>query len=469
MYVGGGVESMMMGKLKIGLMLFTLSFVLLLIACTESHDVDTTILDTEEQNEEEIITIRAWTKGAELTRITNLEEAAEELTETLNQQGEKVLLKVEGYTFEGSWEEYRKQFVMEFESGNGPDIYTIGHDAIPWLAKGNYIQPVDEIKTSEAYSDVYDTLWQAVTWQGQTWGALQDTEARPVFVNVEILRQLGWTDQEIEELPLKVLKGDFTIGDMMNVAEEAVNRGLSTYGIIHRPLNGPDFYMLAKGFGAELYDPLEDKFVYDGDGLLKTLQYFEQLVSRGLAPDELTDMSSEEVHQLSIQGDTLFYHGGIWNVFNYVEQGADYNEMLEQFDFMLVPAAEKGGKPLTLSRPLIYTLSSQTKERELCIQLLEQVASPKYQAKHAIETSHLPINRSTAQLEEFKADEYLSSIAYTLDYTTLLPKNENYLVFSEALYEAVKSVEIGSQSAEEALENMKSNLIGQLGDDIIIK
>ncbi|WP_157950031.1 sugar ABC transporter substrate-binding protein [Vallitalea okinawensis] len=451
------------------LVLFTLSLVVLLIACSESKDVDIAMADTEDQGQEEVITISAWTKGAELTRISNLEEAAEELSEFLRQQGEKTIVKVEGYAFEGNWEEYRQQFILEFESGNGPDVYTIGHDEIPWLAKGDYIQPVDEIKESEAYSDVYDTLWQAVTWKGQTWGALQDTEARPVFVNVKILRQLGWTDKEIEELPLQVLKGEFTLSDMMKVAEEAVSQGLSTYGIIHRPLNGPDFYMLAKGFGTELYDPLEDKFVFDEEGLLKTLYYFEQLVNRELAPPNLMNMSSEEVHQLSIQGDTLFYHGGIWNVFNYVEQGADYDEMLEQFDFMLVPAAQQGGKPLTLSRPLIYTLSSQTQERELCIQLLEQVASPQYQAKHAIETSHLPINRSTAQLEEFKADEYLSSIAYTLDYTTLLPKNENYLVFSEALYDAIKSIENGSQSKEKALENMKNKLIDQLGDEIIIE
>lgn len=424
----------------------------------------------EAQAKTEVVTIKAETRGAELTRVDNLAKAAVQLNEELKAQGKNIEVVVETSSFDGSSDDYRKRFILAYQSQKEPDIYTTGHEEIGWLAASEYILPLDELKESEAYSDVYEVLWEATKWNGHIWGALQDTEARPIFFNVKVLKELGWSEEEIKALPDQVIKGEFTVDDMSSVAKEAQDKGLVEWGILHRPTNGPEFHMMAINFGAQLYDEKEDKIVFDKPAILKTLQYLKDLtVDTKLTPDTITSMEWGNVHQIMIDGKALFWYGGIWNIFNYVQQGADYDAMMEQFDFMLVPSTEKGGKPMTLSHPLIYTVSSQTEHPDLVMRLLELVAAPEYQVNHSVETCHLPINKSGAADEEFANDAYLSSVTYMLDYTSFIPNNENFNKYADAYYKAIQGVEIGELTPEEGIAFMETELANTLKDDIIIR
>jgi inositol-phosphate transport system substrate-binding protein len=194
----------------------------------------------EKTSEIEVVTIKAQTRGAEKTRTDNLVAAAEKLNKELEEQGKNIQVKVEGSAYDGGMDDYRKQFILGFKSKKESDIFTIGHEDIAWLAKGKYILTLDSLKDSDAYADVYDSLWEAVNWNGHIWGALQDTEARPVYYNKNVLKQLGWSDEDINNLPEKVKKGEFTLGDMTRVAKEAMDQGLVEWGIMHRPTKGPD-------------------------------------------------------------------------------------------------------------------------------------------------------------------------------------------------------------------------------------
>lgn len=442
----------------------------LMVGCSKPNKKTTDAGGEKNNEKKEVITIKAETKGAELTRVDNLVKAAQKLNEELKEQGKNMEVVVETSNFDGGWDDYRKRFILAFKSKNEPDIYVTGHEEIAWLADAKYILSLDDLKKSEAYSDVYEALWEATTWNGHTWGMLQDTEARPIFFNVNILKEMGWSEEEIKALPDKVIKGEFTIDDMTKVAKEAKDKGLVEWGILHRPTSGPEFHMMSMNFGAQLYDEKEDKIVFDKPAILRTLQYLKELTAdKELTPKTITSMEWSNVHQLMIDGKALFWYGGIWNIFNYVQQGADYDKLMEQFDFMLVPATEKGGKPMTLSHPLIYTVSSQTKNPELVKRLLELVAAPEYQVNHSLETCHLPINKSGAADAEFVKDEYLSSVAYMLDYTTFMPNNENFNKYADAVYKAVQGVEIGEFTPEEAIEYMEKELASTLQGKYLTK
>lgn len=153
---------------------------------------------SESEGNGKIVTIKAQTIGAEVTRVENLKKAAEKLNQELKEQGKDIQVKVETSSFDGSTDEYAKQFMLAFRSKKAPDIYATGHENIGWLADGNYILPLDELKQSKAYTDVFPPLWEAATYKGHIWGALQDTEARPVFYNKDVLRKLGWSEEEID-------------------------------------------------------------------------------------------------------------------------------------------------------------------------------------------------------------------------------------------------------------------------------
>lgn len=428
------------------------------------------VIHTTQLKDKEIVTIKVETKGAETTRIDNLVGAAELLNEELDKEGSSYEVVIDTAVFNGTWKEYEDHFIKEYKENSEADILTIGHDAIAWLAKANYILPLDQLRTSEAYKDVYDILWRSTKWRGKTWGAIQDTEVRPIYVNVKKLRELGWSDTQISALPGQVIKGEFTLNDMTAVAKEAKDKGIVKWGVIHRPKNGPEFHMMAMNFGTQIYDLQLDQLIYDRQALLAFFEYIETIsVTHELLPTYTTDLTPNDIYQMVIDDEVLFYYGGIWNVFNFQQLGAEYERIMEDFAFILIPSPKKGGKPMTLSHPLIYTVSSQTEHPDLVIRLLELAAAPEFQVTHALETKHLPVTKTAASTEAFKADSYLSSIMYMLEYTTFIPNNENFNVYTNIFYDTICGIEKSRLTPEEAVEYMENELVKVLGESFTIK
>lgn len=438
----------------------------------ETKNADTTATATPTP---EVVTISAQTAGIEKTRVDNLVEASLKLNEELKSQGKNIEVKVETKSFDGSWEDYVKQFMLAFKANKAPDIYAIGHEYVGMLADGQYIMPLDSLKHSEAYSDLFPVLWDSVTFKGKIWAAPQDTEARPVFYNKDILKKLGWSDEQMNDLPEKVKNGEFTLADMTQLAQEAQAKGAAEFGIVHRPVNGPDFHALAYDFGAKLYDPADNKLVFDKKAVAKQIDYYYNLAQKKLIPDNLTATEWSNVHKMVINGKTLFYYGGVWNVNNWITDNfhdelgkVDANWVNEHFGMMLIPAAEKGGKPVTLSHPFVYTVSAQTKHPELVTRLLELVADPKLQTEHNVKTFHLPITKGGAEDANFKADITLGKVAYMSDFTTFLPNHEGFSKYSSAVFNAIQAVELGKQTPEAAMKDLEAQLINDLGDQLKI-
>lgn len=431
--------------------------------------------ESSDASEPKVVTIQAQTAGSELTRVENLVKAAETLNEELKEEGKNTEVKVETNSFDGSWEDYAKQFMLAFKAKKEADIYATGHENIGWLADGKYILPLDDLKKSKEYKDVFPKLWDSVTYKDQVWAAPQDTEARPVFYNKDILKKMGWTDVQINELPEKVEKGEFTLADMTKLAEEAKTKGAAEFGIVHRPVNGPDFQALAYDFGGTVYDDKDNKIVFDKAAVAKQLNYYYEISQKKLIPDNLTSMEWNNVHKTVVNGKTLFFYGGIWNVFNWSQDAfhdelgkVDANWVNEHFGMMLIPAAEKGGKPLTLSHPFVYTVSSQTEHPELVTRLLELVADPALQTEHNVKTSHLPITKGGAEHPDFKADVTLGKVAYMSEYTTFLPNHEGFPKYSNAVFTAIQAVELGKKAPEDALKDLETQLKNDLGDQLKI-
>jgi inositol-phosphate transport system substrate-binding protein len=259
------------------------------------------------------------------------------------------------------------------------------------------------------------------------------------------------------------------------LAEEAKAKGLAQYGIVHRPVDGPDFQALVYDFGGKLYDPAQNKIVFDKKAVAKQINYYYDIAQKKLIPDHLTSMDWTSIYKTVVNGKTLFYYGGIWNVFNW-SQG-NYNEQLGKVDakwvnqhlgMMLIPAAEKGGQPVTLSHPFVYTVSSHTKHPDLVKRLLELVADPKLQVKHDLTTYHLPVTKSAAEDPTFKADVTLGQVSYMTNYTTFVPNLDKFPQYSKDVFNAIQAVELGKQSPDAAMKDLEVQLKNDLGDELEI-
>ena len=164
------------------------------------------------------------------------------------------------------------------------------------------------------FDDVIDSLWDAPTWQGKVWAVPQDTEARPMFYNKTKLKELGWSDAEIDALPDKIMKGEFTLDDLIATAKEAIEKGVVEpgNGYWHRPQPGGDQFQYYFSYGGRWYDQDEDKLVVTKSALRDWYAFQRRVVEEGITPENFTGTDWSIWHDTVSHGNILFWNGGVW-------------------------------------------------------------------------------------------------------------------------------------------------------------
>ena len=392
----------------------------------------------------------------------------------LEDLGSPIRVKIEGDFWTQSWGDYKKRFLMAMEAGKGPDIYCTGHEDVATHAEAGYIIPLDDYVKEywdTVYYDIIPTLWDAVKYKGKIWAIPQDTEARPLYFRKDILKKLGWTDAEIEELPKKIEKGEFTIDDMVEVAKQAVDAGLVEYGLVHRCSPGWDYQQFYLAYGGRLWDPDTGKLVFTKSAWMKFLKLFERMRDLGVVdPNQFGSEWKTAFHERFTQGRALFASGGTWHKAEWIKKyGITEEYFWENIGFALHPAGEKGGKPVTLSHPLVYMITRDCKNPDVAFLLITLVTDPTINSLHAVYSAHLAILNSQITNSKYVEDRFLAEVAYMLKYTTFIPLHPKYGLYNEMIFRAVSAVESGAANAEEAFDVFLSEVQDTLGDEVIIE
>ena len=181
-----------------------------------------------------------------------------------------------------SWGDYKNEFVLSSEAGEAPDIILSGHEDIGAWAPAGFIIPLDDmIGMHSEFEDIVPALWASQQYAGVTYGIPQDAEARPIFYSKLLLRDLGWSEEDISSLPDRVVSGEYTFADMLATAAEAIEEGVvdSGNGWWHRPSNGPDFLYYYYGHGGEVLD-MDGNLVVDRDAIVAAYELLEAQLPR---------------------------------------------------------------------------------------------------------------------------------------------------------------------------------------------
>lgn len=231
------------------------------------------------------IVLKAWIIGPDdpsVYRATNLQTAAERLNAELAQAGAPERVKVDTDFWSGPAQQYGQRVLLAFQSGDIPDIVLNGHEFIGRYATAGYIRPLDDLLAAHqaALADIYPVLWQAVRFNGRIWALPQDTEARMMYVRTDHLRTLGWSAEAIAGLPQRVEQGDFTLFDLVELAQQVKEAGIAPWGLYHHPTGGVDVFQIYLAFGGHLTDETGAQLVLNPAVLKEVLQYHHDLVYR---------------------------------------------------------------------------------------------------------------------------------------------------------------------------------------------
>ena len=411
------------------------------------------------------ITIRCKSniEGGEGWRCDNFAEVEEEVEAELGIDIELNLIQDNK-----DWGDYKQEFVLASEAGEAPDIILSGHEDIGAWAPAGFILPLDDVIAEyEAFDDVVDALWASQSWNGEVWAIPQDAEARPIFYSKLLLADLGWSEEEIESLPDRVVAGEFTFEDMLATAEQAVAEGVveAGKGYYHRPSNGFDYLTYYYGNGGEVM--LEDgTIVFDTEAALATYTLIASFAERGVTRADMIGYDWANIHaEVSNAEEVLFYQGGTWQwadwALNYVADRGGNDYLLENMGMMLFPAMSTG-TPLTLTHPLSYMISSQSENPDVAMALLAAITTPEANNRHAIDSFHLGILNAQVDAEPYASNEVLSGAHYMLSYTTSAPNTPAWNAWSNAYWTGVQAAHTGELTPQEAVDLAVEQLTNEL-------
>ncbi len=425
------------------------------------------------------ITLVVWASGSpvDTTRVENCILAAQVLTALLHKYGVDITITVDKTKSQFFRGDYWSKLEEAFAAKQAPDIFAM--KGLAKVAEAGYAVPLD--KYIEKYwplvADVYKVLWRAVTYKGHIWALPQDTEARPLYFRKDVLRELGWSEQQIEQLPEKIRTGQITLLDLVKVAQEAMKKGLVKWGFYHRPnFGGTPFIILYYQYGGILQDPVTGKLVLDKKAMLKMLTFLYNMAQKWkVLPPTMIGTSWRKIHVDFVNGRVLFWFGGTWHWAEW--QRVPYHEKLgklpEEYEwknigFALVPAPEPGLKPMTLSSPYLYYVSSQSKYPEIAFLVIALATSGPLDARHAVNSGHLPVRMVTQFDPYYEKAKFLKAVTYMLQYTSFEPIHPKWDAYKAAWIKAIAEVERGEKTPEQALNEMVQTLKSELGDQIEI-
>ncbi|RLE92696.1 MAG: hypothetical protein DRN04_09430 [Thermoprotei archaeon] len=429
------------------------------------------------------IKLTAWSAGSPVDyfRAKNLERAAKLLETLLRSIGVNVTIEIDSYYEHVSdWGAWKSKFVAAFEAGQAPDIIS-GIDMVE-AAEAGWIVPLDQYveKYKDLVADIPEQLWNAMKYKGKIWGVPQDVACQVFYYRKDVLRQLGWSEEEIEALRTKIIKGEITWDDLAQIAKEAMEKGLVEWGFYHRPNWGTSLEIPYYEAGGEFYDPDTGKLIIDKSALLKMYELYYKLAQEyKVLPPTMIGTSWREIHKGFVNGKVLFWLGGSWHWGEW--QKVAYHEKLgklsEEYEWQNIgfapyPPLEKGGKPLVTMGPWKYLITSQSKYPEIAFLICVFATLPPYDTDHAITSSHLPVRYSTVNYPPFvEKGGFLYQVStfatkYGVSKPVLHPK---WGVLKEILLTYLTKVEKGELTPVQAVDEVIKVAKAELGDEIITR
>src|SRR5690606_17381942 len=317
----------------------------------------------------EEVTIRVWAGGSgpnDNYRVDAIEIAADLLEREAAIRGEDLTINVEKKT-DNTWDDFKQAVTLAAEAGNAPHILVTGHEDIaPWAQSG-LIVPVEDYLNLDAWpiNDIYDNLLEIASFGGVLYGLPQDAESRPFFFWKEHMKAIGYSDEDLEALPDRVESGEYTLDNVLEDAKKMVDQGVveAGYGFYPRPENGPDYWQFYTSFGGVMEE--DGRLVLDKAAMQRFYQFFVDAVEAGVTRKNHIGAPNDQWYSEVASGKAGIWHGGTWHYARYTNQEG-LKDFFGNIAFSLIPAGE-GGKPNTLTHPLVYVLTDQENDDEEAI------------------------------------------------------------------------------------------------------
>jgi inositol-phosphate transport system substrate-binding protein len=374
--------------------------------------------------------------------------------------------------------------------GEGPDIAYLGYEAINQAYDLGYIEPLDACLSRYPEFDLIrkeTALWSPLIRGSKRLGIPIEPSVAVLFFSKSRLRDLGWSQAKIDQLPMQIREGQFTLDDMANVAGQAVEEGVVQSGLGYWPdvRRVSTFLLLYKAFGGVV--PLREPF-HLSRTVLQSLYAFhrrvftEHISQTAFAGQEIgTSFVGRILYRDTVShGRVLFWPASLpdWKseyAANYLDELGGMDYVSTTIGFALFPSGVRGqpASARELGTGTYVILSQKATGRQnqaLACAVLAKVMTPEIYSKFARSTSTLSTLMSQDDTTA-KEDSFTRETSYFWDYVWEAPQQKDYssnrylLILDKYLAE----VERGKLSPQDAANLAIHEIQDTLGDVVIVE
>jgi inositol-phosphate transport system substrate-binding protein len=380
-------------------------------------------------------------------------------------------LLVNAIGFNGINETYRANLSSAIDQEAGQEI-AVDVGLLPqtqisrWADRG-HIMPVDICRQSYAhFSIIPEPLWDAVGYNGHTWGVPVVINLRLLFFNKTKLRELGWSETSIATLPEKIERGEFTLEDIGITARAAMREGVIRpgFGYWGKTNRHDELISVYLAHGGRVYDDGVEQFVINRMALEYTYRWRRDLFIKDIMLPELAgpahDSWSTRLLQLDsiTQGRLLFWtsHNTDWPnwVRGYEARGKGVEEMYDEIGYALFPTAVSGMSAHTQVIPDYYVLTARPgmtpqKETVICA-LLARTISPEVNVLYAWHGARPGVSSAANNLPLEGNGRFVQETTRMVLHAWTPPVNQQYESYYSILAEFLAEVETGLLDPETA-------------------
>jgi inositol-phosphate transport system substrate-binding protein len=375
--------------------------------------------------------------------------------------------------------------------GQGPDIAYLGDQAINHAYDLGYIEPLDACL--DRYPE-FDTiresavLWSPLTRDGKRLGIPIEPTTYAFFFSKDKLRDLGWSKDQIDQLPLRIREGQFTLDDMADVARQAVYEGVVEPGLGYWPSfrRRPTLHQLYKAFGGNVPKTVNEPFRLNRAVLERSYAFHRQLFVEGISHSSFagqeagTSFVGRTLYQDTVaHGKVLFWSRELQDLTaeyaaNFVDELGGREYVSKTIGYALFPSGIRGQPASTRwSNTGAYViLSAQATGRQnqdLACAVLAKVMMPEIYSRFPMSTGTLNTLKSQDESSTYEMDSFERESRYFWDYIWRWPHDTNSNQYLPVLEKYLAEVELGRLSPEGAVDRAVHEIQEKLGNVVIIE
>ncbi len=406
----------------------------------------------------------------------NLITAATRLNQALEKEGSDTRVTVLMRQGPASgFDDDALQLLKVFGIGKGPDVFVAAHEWTCAFANDGFALNLETAiaKYPEHFDDIIPSLWNSTKCGGQRFAVPQDAEARMFFYNKKLMREAGYDNAFVDSLPARVLAGEVTLDGISEIAKKVVDNTQAEYGILHRPSKGPDYLMIFNSYGSSFQDEATGNLLLVRDSLEGAYGWFARNVENGVTPANNTAMEWGTIRKnFYAENKAAFWMYGIWdlgsNAFPSFGVPSEETAFFKDWGWTAAPPVEKGGEPGSLTHPIVYIVSGETKHPDLAVRLVGFASAADLNTDHAVTTTHIGINKAQANDPRYQAAWPLLRATELLEFTKFMPNHPDFGPLNLIIYKGLQGVELGRLTATEAAEFVIDEATSQL-ENVIVK